>query len=47
MKEKSTTTQKATTEQYVAPHIEVIRFEIAQNILGGGGSMPDMPPAQW
>lgn len=47
MKKKSTTTPKATTEQYIAPHIEVIRFEITQNILGGSGSIPDMPPANW
>lgn len=47
MKKKPTTTPKATIEQYIAPHIEVIRFEIAQNILGGGGSMPDMTPGQF
>ena len=39
----------ATEAQYVAPQIEIIEVETAQNILGGspGATVNDMQPEEW
>ena len=48
--EKSINHPAAATEaQYVAPQIEIIEVETAQNILGGspGATVNDMQPEEW
>lgn len=45
--EKSINQPAETTEaQYVAPQIEVIEVETAQNLLGGS-PLPNMPGKPW